>query len=105
LKNFLPILISQLLYNGKASTGELKFEECITKGIFKDQLQNTGIMSHLVNILKHDCLVITREMSSLFKKMNLIPAFTVCLVTDQRVYLKTRLLNISTIALTSRIFL
>lgn len=80
LKNFLPVLVSQLLYNGKSATGELKFEECISKGFFKDQLQNTGIMSHLVTILKHDCSVITRELSSLFKKMNLIPALTVCLV-------------------------
>lgn len=61
-------------------TGELKFEDCVTKTLFKEKLQNIGIMSHLVTILKHDNYVITREMSQLFKKMGLLPSLAVCMV-------------------------
>ena len=81
LKNFLPLLISQLLFNGKMVTGELKFEDCVTKTFFKDKLQSIGIMSQLVTILKHDNYVITRDLSLLMKKMNLVPALAICLVT------------------------
>jgi hypothetical protein len=54
-------------------TGEMKFEDCVTKTFFKEKLQSIGIMGQLVNILKHDNYVITRGLSSLMKKMNLLP--------------------------------
>lgn len=81
LGNFLPLFISQLLFNGKTVTGEMKFEDCVAKTFFKEKLQSIGIMSQLVTILKHDNYVITRDLAQLMNKMNLLPSLAICLVT------------------------
>ena len=83
LKNSLPILVSQLLFNGRMVTGELKFEECVAKLFLKDRLQGIGMMNQLVSILKHDNFVLSHGMSILFKRLNFLPALAICMVINE----------------------
>ena len=73
-------MITQLLFNGRMATGELNFQECITKSFLKEKISQIGKFSNMVTILRHDTLVISNDLNNLFKNMNLIPALALCMV-------------------------
>ena len=75
-------MITQLLFNGRMATGELNFQECITKSFLKEKISQIGKFSNMVTILRHDTLVISNDLNNLFKNMNIIPTLALCMVSS-----------------------
>lgn len=80
LKNFLPALKTQTLFNARVATKTMKFHNCVMKNAFKNYINDITQFSNLCFILIHDNHLVNNGMCQFLIKMNMLPSFFILLV-------------------------
>ena len=80
LKNFLPALKTQTLFNARIATKMMKFHNCVMKNAFKNYINDITQYSNLSFVLIHDTHLVNNGMCQFLVRMNMLPSFLILLV-------------------------
>lgn len=80
MKNLLPAVKTQTLFNARIATKMMKFHNCVTKNAFKPYINEITQYSNLSFVLLHDTHLVNNGMCQFLIKMNMLPSFFILLV-------------------------
>ena len=80
LKNFLPALKTQTVFNARIATKMMKFHNCVMKNAFKNYINDITQYEKLSFVLIHDTHLVNNGMCQFLIKMNMLPSFLILLV-------------------------
>lgn len=82
LKNFLPALKTQTLFNARIATKMMKFHNCVMKNAFKNYINDITQFSNLCFVLTHDTYLVNNGLCHFLIKMNMLPSFLILLSNE-----------------------